>query len=157
MSKAQFTLLAVAGLLMTVANSKAGLGWSFDECVQHYGQTTEPNTRTKEGKITCQFSAQGYNITAFFITNTVSRILYIRDLGFDTERVEKFLASNAPDAIWTDPVKDNSDGSYRWTGNKNGAYAYYAGLIYNGHVLVIWTKEDNDFAEARAAQEASGL
>ena len=38
MKKFPFTLLAIAGLLMTVDNSKAGLGWSFDECVQHYGE-----------------------------------------------------------------------------------------------------------------------
>jgi hypothetical protein len=157
MTKTYFTLLAIAGLLMTVDNSRAGLGWSFDECVQHYGETIRPNSKTDSGNIMCVFSAKGYEILAFFHSATVSRIAYKRSTVFDTGGVEDFLKANGAGAVWTGPAKDDSDNSIRWNGTKDGAEAYLACLTTNGHVLIIWTKEDDDYAEAHAAEEASGL
>jgi hypothetical protein len=156
MTKALFLLLALAGLLVTVDNSQAGLGWSYDQCVQHYGQIVIPNRQTRDGSIACHFSVRGYEITAFFDSNTVSRITYTRASGFDTASVDKFLTSNCPGTVWVGPEKDNSDGSYRWTGSENGAYAFSASLD-DGNALTIWTKEDNDYILAHHAQEASGL
>jgi hypothetical protein len=157
MTKAHLTLLAIASLLMTVDHSQAGLGWSFDECVQHYGQTTEPNSRTQSGRILCVFSARGYEIDAFFMANWVSRIAYISPTGFDMAGVENFLATNGPGATWTGPNKDDADGSYRWDGLKNGASAYTASLSSEGRTLLIWTKEDDEFGSTHNAQEANGL
>ena len=103
MKKILFTLMAMAGLLTIVENSQAGLGWSYDECVQHYGEPTEPNTRTDDGQIRCHFSARGYDIDAYFITNTVSRITYTLDSGFDTARVHEFLDANGPGVSGSPP------------------------------------------------------
>ena len=157
MKKTLFTLLAIAGLLMTADTSQAGLGWSFDQCVQHYGQIVTPNRRMDDSSIACHFSVRGYDITAFFDTNTVSRIVCISNSGFDTAGVEDFLTSNCPGAVWSNPARDYSDGSYRWHGNIDGAYAYFASLRAEGHRLIIWTRADNDVAIAHGAEEANGL
>jgi hypothetical protein len=156
MKKAIFLLMAAVAL-MTVPTSQAGLGWTFDQCVERYGPITSPNTRMKDGAVACSFTAKGYHIVAYFTTNVVSRIAYERDSSFDTAGVADFLRSNAPGADWRGPEKDDSDGSYRWQGTVDGAYAFSAGLTHNGHILVIWTKENNDYGSARDAEEASGL
>jgi hypothetical protein len=150
-------IFAAATLIITATNSQAGLGWSFDECVQHYGETTEPNSRMDSGRIMCEFSAQGYVIYAYFMTNTVSRIAYRSTSTFDTARVQEFLAANGPGASWKGPYKDESDGSYRWEATKDGTPAYVACLTTEGHTLLIWTQQDDDFAAALGAREANGL
>jgi hypothetical protein len=150
-------LFALATLLITIKHSRAGLGWSFDECVQHYGQTTQPNTRTASGRVLCVFSVKGYDIDAFFMSNTVSRIAYISPIGFDKAGVEEFLATNGPGAAWEGPYKDNSDGSYRWHSTKDGAPAYAASLNHERHSLLIWTKEDDDFGRTQGSHEEGKL
>jgi hypothetical protein len=157
MKKAFFPFLALAGFLMSVDHSQAGLGWSYDECILHYGQTTEPNFKMDDGHIACHFAAQGYQINAYFLTNTVSRIAYRRDFAFDTPAVEDFLAANGTGATWKGPYHDTSNGSSRWYGMKDGEVAYVASLNPDGLALIIWTKVDDDFAAARDTQKASGL
>src|ERR1700719_675247 len=103
----------IVGLLTTICTSQAGLGWSFDECVQHYGQPTRPNSRMDDGEVMCHFSAKGYEINAYFISDTVSRIGYTADTAFDTAHVRVFLQTNGPDTTWEGPYRDPSDGSYR--------------------------------------------
>jgi hypothetical protein len=76
------------------------------------------------------FSAadQGYTVWAYFITNTVTRIAYLRESSFDNAGVAGFFTSNWPGAVWKGPYKDDSDGTYRWDGSKDGAFAYGASL-----------------------------
>jgi hypothetical protein len=157
MNKSLFVLLAVAGLLTTVNHSQAGLGWSYEECVQHYGETTSPNAKLEDGHIVCHFSAKGYSINTYFLTKTVCRIAYRREFTFDTPAVMDFLTANGPDADWKGPFKDDSDSSYRWYGIKDKAVAYCASLNSNSLAVLIWTKEDDDFVAKRATQEASGM
>jgi hypothetical protein len=54
------------------------------------------------------------------------------------------LSANAPDGIWGDAFKSETDNSYRVNGAKDGVETYYASLSNDGTMLVIWTKEDDD-------------
>ena len=54
------------------------------------------------------------------------------------------LSANAPDAIWADAFKSETDNSYRVNGTKDGVETYYASLSDDGTMLVIWTKEDDE-------------
>ena len=74
-----------------------------------------------DGKIACHFSTQRYDITAFFDSNTVPRVAYKKDSGFDNAGVGVFLHANALGTTWEGPYKDASDNSYRWQGTKDGA------------------------------------
>jgi hypothetical protein len=94
---------------------------------------------------------------AFFISSTVSRILYSTGSGFDTAGVRTFLKSNAPGADWQGPTRDDSDNSYRWRGSVDGALAFAACLYNNGSSLVIWTQENNEHAKAHSTEEADSL
>jgi hypothetical protein len=157
MNKTIFLLMAAVALI-TVDNSQAGLGWTYDQCLERYGPISSPNIRMTDGlTVACSFSASGYDITAFFHTSVVSRIAYRMGSSFDTVRVEEFLRANGPGAAWQGPERDDSDGTYRWRGTVDGATAFFASLDDNGRKLVIWTKEDNDDARHRGAEEANGL
>jgi hypothetical protein len=73
--------------------------------------------------------------------------------------VENFLSANCVGTVWKGPDRDDSDGSYRWVGTKDGAYAFSAALTANplGHALTIWTKENDDFEAEYRAQETNGM
>ena len=62
--------------------------------------------------------------------------------GWGTARA--LLSANAPDGIWGDAFKSETDNSYRVNGTKDGVETYYASLSDDGTMLVIWTKEDDE-------------
>src|SRR6202011_5198424 len=85
---------------------------------------------------------------AFFLNRQVSRIMYICCSGsvFSWGTARALLSANAPDGIWGDAFKSETDNSYRLNGAKDGVERYYASLTYDGTMLVIWTKEDDEAA-----------
>jgi hypothetical protein len=70
--------------------------------------------------------------------------MYICGSGsvFSWGTARALLSANAPEGIWGDPFKSDTDNSYRVNGTKDGVEIYYASLTYDGTMLVIWTKED---------------
>ena len=66
----------------------------------------------------------------------------------DRGRARALLSTNAPDGIWGDAFKSETDNSYRVIGKKDGVETYYASLTDDGTMLVIWTKEDDEATRA---------
>jgi hypothetical protein len=154
--KPAILILSVAVVLVTTAiKSLAALGWTLDECEQHYGKPTNPSER-KDGKVVYFFHAKSYSIAAFILNGKVSRVMYSTTAILDSLQVKEFLTSNAPDADWGEPVEDRADDSYRWEGKKDRQAIYWAALKSLGaqKILAIWTQEDDD-ADSDASEQIS--
>jgi hypothetical protein len=142
-------VLAAFGLILTAVDSQAHLGWTLEQLEQRYGQPVAQEQIA--GRIGYVFPGEDCLIAAFFRDTQVSRILYIhRGVSvFDWERAKALLVANAPDAIWEDAAKNESDNSYRVNGTKDGAERYYASLADDGQMLAIWTKEDDEAGKTK--------
>jgi hypothetical protein len=141
---------------LTLANAQAGLGWTLAECKQHYGKQIKAPYQTS-GRTCYTFASKGYLIGAVFLNNTVARVIYYRDLDFDLGRVNTFLQSNAPEATWAGPEKNDTDGSYRFQGVVDGEIAYYASVSPDSKVLGIWTIADDNVIDAVQQDDAKNL
>ena len=138
-------LIGALSLFLTTSHSHAGLGWTLAQFEQQYGNPVINQERIA-GRIGYVFAGKDYNIAAFFLKRQVSRIMYICRSGsvFDWGRARALLSANAPDAIWADAFKSETDNSYRVNGTKDGVETYYASLSDDRTMLVIWTKEDDE-------------
>jgi hypothetical protein len=138
-------LIAALSLILTASLSHAGLGWTLAQFEQQYGKPVI-NQEQIGGRIGYAFRGKDYIIAAFLLNRQVSRIMYICRSGsvFSWGTARALLSANAPDAIWTDAFKSQTDNSYRVNGTKDGAETYYASLSDDGTMLVIWTKEDDE-------------
>jgi hypothetical protein len=136
-------LIAALSLILTASHAHAGLGWTLAQFEQQYGKPVI-NQEQIGGRIGYAFRGNDYIIAAFFLNTRVSRIMYICGSGsvFSWGTTRALLSANAPEGIWGDPFKSDTDNSYRVNGTKDGVEIYYASLTYDGTMLVIWTKED---------------
>ena len=142
-------LIAALSLILTAIHSHAGLGWTLAQFEQQYGKPVI-NQEQIGGRIGYAFRGKDYIIAAFFLNRQVSRIMYICRSGsvFSWGTARALLSANAPDGIWGDAFKSETDNSYRLNGAKDGVETYYASLTYDGTILVIWTKEDDEATRA---------
>ena len=140
-------LIAAVSLILTASHSHAGLGGTLAQFEQQYGKPVI-NQEQIGGRIGYAFRGKDYIIAAFFLNTQVSRIMYICRSGsmFSWGTARALLSANAPEGIWGDPFKSDTDNSYRVNGAKDGVETYYASLTYDGTMLVIWNKEDDEAA-----------
>jgi hypothetical protein len=138
-------LIAALSLILTASHSHAGLGWTLGQFEQQYGKPVI-NQEQIGGRIGYAFRGKDYIIAAFFLNRQVSRIIYICRSGsvFSWGTARALLSANAPEGIWGDPFKSDTDNSYRVNGTKDDVETYYASLTDDGTMLVIWTKEDEE-------------
>ena len=116
--KTSLLILAVAVLMMT-CNSQAGLGWSLDECIQHYGGALGSPKSDANGTAYGS-SAKGYVISVWINGGKVSRVGYSKS-NLSTGEVQVLLSANAPDAVWDDqPTKDEANNQFWWKARRNG-------------------------------------
>jgi hypothetical protein len=155
MKKLALILAAAVGLMMTAQNSQAGLGWSLDESIQHYGDPTAGPADDDFGRTTYTFQAHGYAITAFFTDTKVSRIMYGDANGLDKLAVNALLSSNAPNAEWNSFADEN--GNTTSIGKVDGEQAYSGVLLAGGKTLVIFTVEDAAATAAAKLKNTTGL
>ena len=151
-------LIAALSLILTASHSHAGLGWTLAQFEQQYGKPVI-NQEQIGGRIGYAFRGKDYIIAAFFLNRQVSRIMYICRSGsvFSWGTARALLSANAPDGIWGDAFKSETDNSYRLNGAKDGVETYYASLTYDGTILVIWTKEDDEAARTSPKRDTSLL
>jgi hypothetical protein len=64
--------------------------------------------KMNDDTVECIVLLKGIKFSAFFLTNSVSRIAYINDSGSDNAGVAAFLNSNAPDTTWNGPTRDST-------------------------------------------------
>ncbi len=138
-------LIVALSLILTASHSHAGLGWTLAQFEQQYGKPVI-NQEQIGGRIGYAFGGKDYIIAAFFLNTQVSRLIYICRSGsvFSWGTARALLSANAPEGIWGDPIKSDSDNSYRVNGTKDGVETYYASLTDDATMLVIWTKEDEE-------------
>ena len=151
-------LIAALSLILTASHSHAGLGWTLAQFEQQYGKPVI-NQEQIGGRIGYAFRGKDYIIAAFFLNRQVSRIMYICRSGsvFSWGTARALLSANAPDGIWGDAFKSETNNSYRVNGSKDGVETYYASLTYDGTILVIWTKEDDEAARTSPKRDTSLL
>ncbi len=138
-------VIAALSLILTASDSQAGLGWTLAQFKQQYGRPVL-NQEKIAGRTGYVFTGEDYIIAAFFLNRQVSRILYVCRSGsvFSWGRARALLSANAPDAIWGDASKNETDNSYRVIGTEDGVETDYASLTEDGTMLAIWTKEDDE-------------
>jgi hypothetical protein len=143
--------LLVAVILAVLAagtiNTKAGLGWTFAECKQHYGRPiSKPIGSEGKRKVYC-FRSKGYNIVVWFLHDRVSRVCYGKKNGaqLSAGEVNDLLTINVPeDVAWSAPVNDAASDQYWRLGTKNGEDApTYLAVQSKQGALCIFTDEDD--------------
>jgi hypothetical protein len=159
------SMVALASL--TIASSAyAGLGWSLDECRQHYGQE-DPENHSAQATV---FNVKGYEIDVWFLNQKVSRIAYCKSSPLLDNIVPDLLDQNAPDvhrssARIVDNHFDTNNGVIDAVTKLQDPFSsYFAALqIYGGplgiseYSLNIWTNAENIKTGANNKTEAERL
>ena len=151
MKKTLLILTALASL--TMANSsRAALGWTLDECKQHWG---EPVRSWAGDRTYYMFEFNNYIICVAFLHDKVSRAQYCRNVpdSLSSEEIQSILKVNTPSVIW--PIKpdvkdDLGHTKYEWI-----AAGISASLEDNR--LMIQTNEENEYTEKIFKQNSSDL
>jgi len=156
-----WTSVVVAGLFL--ANpSKAALGWTWDECEQHWGKPLL-SERLPDGELKANFAAHDLLITVWLTEDKVSRVAYQDPTRqFSTTEIVTFQKANAisPTADWVFAGKDESTQNYTWElredPNKTDSIAS-AIFIAKENTFVVFTEADNQRAKIVNNRDASGL
>jgi hypothetical protein len=85
MKRIFLSLLAVASLGTT--NAQAGLGWTLDECKQHYGEALPLEVKPYAGRVKYAFHAKGFDILVFILNGKVSRVGYLGESALDLGQI----------------------------------------------------------------------
>jgi hypothetical protein len=103
-------IILTVTILATTA--KAGLGWSLEECIQHYGKPEYTNSDPFTDLLWYHFKTKGFEIQA--LLNKAGKVVGITYLSHEmSERdINNLLAGNAPKAEWRKRV--NEDDAWAW-------------------------------------------
>jgi hypothetical protein len=101
----------------------AGLGWSLEECIQHYGKPEYTNSDPFTGLLWYHFKTKGAEIQA--LLNNARKVVGITYLSHEMSEqgINNLLAGNAPKGGWRKRVKD--DNAF-WEGFEDGSRKYSA-------------------------------
>jgi len=154
-------LVVIAGLSLSNP-SKAALGWTWDECQQHWGKALF-SERLPDGQLKANFAAHDLLITVWLTEDKVSRVAYQDPIRqFSTTEIVTFQKANAirPTADWVFAGKDESTQNYTWelreNPNKTDSIAS-AIFVAKENTFFVFTEADNQRAKDETTQEASGL
>jgi hypothetical protein len=153
--------VTIAGL--SLANpSNAALGWTWDECQQHWGKPLFSETGS-DGLFTANFEAQDLSIMVCLTDGKVVRVAYkAPHHEFTNSEIVTLQKANAisPSATWTFIRKDESTENYEWQlredPNKTDFVAI-AIFMVKLNAFVVATEADNQRAKNASTQKASGL
>jgi hypothetical protein len=103
--------------------AKAGLGWSLEECIQHYGKPEYTSSDPSTDLPSYHFKAKGFEISA--LVNNEGKVVGIRYFSHEMSEqdINNLLAGNAPKAEWQKRVKDEHT---FWDGLEDGSRKYSA-------------------------------
>jgi hypothetical protein len=93
---------AAVGLIATVVASKAALGWTLNESVQHYGGPVRGPLLDEDGigRTFYLFKVKNYSIGAFYFNGTISRVVYTQKTALEDSIFGTLLFGNAPEVVW---------------------------------------------------------
>jgi hypothetical protein len=159
--KKMLPIILTVTILATTA--KAGLGWSLEECIEHYGKHECTNSDPFTDLLWYHFKPKCFEIQALLNkAGNVVGITYFSD-EMSEQDINNLLAGNAPKAEWRKRVKD--DNAF-WDGLEDGSRKYSArsytlndpnasAEVY-GTVLEIETMEVEELRKSKA-QNLRGL
>jgi hypothetical protein len=147
--KPLLVLAAAVGLLATVVASKAALGWTLNESVQHYGGPVRGPLPDADGigRTFYLFKDKSCSVGAFYLNGTISRVVYSQKSAFKDSTFGAFLYGNAPEVVWV-PLMDSIREWLGCTGKLQ--VTCWAQLNASRTTLVIATMED--YNAVRAAE-----
>jgi hypothetical protein len=142
-------LATAAGLTAAAISSKAALGWTLNESVQHYGAPVRGPLPNEDGigRIYYLFKAKSCFIGAFYLNGTISRVVYTQKTALKHSIFSAFLFGNAPEVVWV-PLMDATREWLGCTGELK--VRCWAQLNASRTTLVIATIED--YNAVRAAE-----
>jgi hypothetical protein len=117
------TLLTVLAVAIFATTAKAGLGWSLEECIQHYGKPEYTSSNPFTDLPSYHFKTKAFEIQA--LLNNAGKVVGITYFshGMSEQDINNLLAGNAPKAEWQKRVKD--DHAF-WEGFEDGSRKYSA-------------------------------
>ena len=109
-------LAAAAGLIATASASKAALGWTLNESVQHYGGPVRGPLPDADGigRTYYLFKDKSCSIGAFYFNGTISRVVYTQKSAFEDSTFGAFFFGNAPE-VSVDGLHPRMVGLHRQT------------------------------------------
>jgi hypothetical protein len=149
-------LLFLAAIALFSKTAVAGLGWTLDECKEHYGEPIQ-STAHALGIAEYVFSVRDFFIDVDIDQKGKVGLIIYHKSSLDEDVITQLLEQNAPKATWS-PDKLHS----AWRGSENGSAKYVAMLVQNfpqpmgttRDSLLISTYEFNVLNEASKKQEA---
>jgi hypothetical protein len=140
-------LAVVTGLMATVVASKAALGWTLNESVQHYGGPVKGPLPDADGigRTYYLFKDKSCSIGAFYLNGKISRVVYTQKTVLEDSTFGAFLFGNAPEVVWV-PLMDSIREWLGCTGKLQ--VTYWAQLNASRTTLVIATIEDYNAVRA---------
>ena len=141
--------------------AKAGLGWTFDECKQHYGQPVSKPVGSEGKRKAHLFFSKGYNIVVWFLHDRVSRVCYGKKNGeqLSVGEVNDLLTINVPESVaWSAPKKDDASDQCWYLGIKNGENTpTYLAVQSKQGALCIFTDEDDWYVGQKNKEAVDAL
>jgi hypothetical protein len=132
---------ATAALISTGIASKAALGWTLKESVQHYGGPVQGPLPDEDGigRIFYLFKVNRCFIGAFYVNGKISRVVYNQREALEDTIFGAFLFGNAPEVVWVPLMKSTGE----WLGCTGDLQIKcWAQLNANRTTLVIATIKD---------------
>jgi len=119
--KRMLPIILTVTILATTA--KARLGWSLEECIQHYGKPEYTNSDPFTGLLWYHFKTKGFEIQA--LPNDAGNVVGITYFSHEMSEqdINNLLAGNAPKAEWRKRVKDDN---VFWDGLEDRSRKYSA-------------------------------
>jgi hypothetical protein len=158
MKRTLLTLMAAFSLTMG-DTSKAALGWTLTDCLNHWGPIVKC-IRDNE-RFLFNFDYKDYVIGVALLHDKVSRVGYGKVdnthslIGLSFEEIRSLLNANGNGKSWEEPVKDEASKEVRYTWkNPDGLWAIY---YPDAKTLIIFTDEDNSRVKENQAKEVSDL
>jgi hypothetical protein len=142
-------------------SAKAGLGWTFDECKQHYGQPVSKPIGSEGKRKAHLFSSKDYIIVVWFLHDRVSRVCYGKKSGaqLSVGEVNDLLTTNVPEDVeWSVPTKDEASDQYWRLGTKKGEETpTYVAVQSKQGSLCIFTDEDDWYVSQKNKEVVEDL
>jgi hypothetical protein len=153
-------LVVIAGL--SLANpSRAALGWTWDECEQHWGQPQSSAT-LPNGQFVAKFEPHYLSIIVRLTDGKVCRVSYKGSNEFSASELQTLKNANtiSPTATWVFTSKDESTQNYAWDLCEDPTktdWVATAIFVEKENLFIIFTAADDQRAKAENAQNASDL
>ena len=118
------TLLTVLAVAFFATTAKAGLRWSLEECIQHYGKPEYTNSDPFTDLLWYHFKTKGFEIQA--LPNDAGKVVGITYFSHEMSEqdINSLLAGNAPKAEWQKRSSKNSASwgeETAWIGLEDGS------------------------------------